>query len=325
LAGISTPSGRLGKSPLQHFATDNALILVLYAALFAAVASVSVYSPTFRSGANVWTVARQAAIPGVIAIAQTAIILAGGIDLSVASLVTFISLVCAGLINNQENLSIPVSLLMLLVGLGVGAFNGLVVTKGHVPPFIVTLGTALILQGAGLAYTTVPKGGIPSSMANLLYYGVLGPVPLPVIFLVVIFVLMSFLLSRTEFGRAIYAVGGNTEVARRAGIRTDRTRMLVFALGSFLTALAALMATARMGIGDAQAGNGMELDSITAVVIGGTSLFGGRGTLFGTFAGVLILTLINNIMIILGINVFFQQLIKGLIVLLVVAIYKQRA
>jgi ribose transport system permease protein len=214
---------------------------------------------------------------------------------------------------------------MLLVGVAVGALNGLIVTKGRVPPFITTLGTALLIQGSALAYATVPKGGVSKGMADLLYYGQLGPLPYPLVLLVLVFVVMWFLLSRTEFGRNVYAVGGGAEVARRAGILVNRTRMAVYCLGSFLVAVAGLVATARMGIGDPLAGMGMELDSITAVVLGGTSLFGGRGNLFGTMAGVIILTLINNVMVILGVSMWYQQLIKGLVVLLVVAIYKQRA
>lgn len=325
MANISAPSRTVGKSALQHFVSNNALVLVLYAFLSVAMIGLSLYSPTFRSSANLWTLARQLVIPGIIGIAQTMIILSGGIDLSVASLVTFISLVCSGFIDNDPERAVPVVALMLLIGVGVGVFNGLVVTWGRVPPFIATLGTALLLQGSGLAYTTVPKGGIPKSMADLFYYGQLGALPYPVILLVLVFVVMWFVLSRTRFGRNVYAVGGNAEVARRAGIPVNRTRMTVFCLGSFLVSIAALVTTARMGIGDPLAGMGMELDSITAVVIGGTSLFGGRGSLFGTMAGVSILTVINNVMVMLNISMWYQQLIKGLVVLLVVAIYKQRA
>ena len=325
MATISATSRAVGKSALRHFASNNALVLVLYGFLTVAMIGLSIYSPTFRSPLNLWTVARQLAIPGIIGIAQTMIILSGGIDLSVASLVTFISLICAGFMDSRAEQFAPVAALMLVVGVAVGAFNGLVVTRGRVPPFIATLGTALLVQGAGLAYTTVPKGGVPKSMADLLYYGQLGPLPYPVILLALVFVVMWFLLSRTAFGRNVYAVGGNAEVARRAGIPVERTRMAVFGLGSLLVSIAALVATARMGIGDPLAGMGMELDSITAVVVGGTSLFGGRGSLFGTIAGVIILTLINNVMVILGVSMWYQQLIKGLVVLLVVAIYKQRA
>ena len=315
----------VGKSAFKHFLADNALVLVLYGALLVAFAALSIYSPTFRSSANLWTLARQTVIPGIIGIAQTIIILSGGIDLSVASLVTLISLLCAGLMDGKPERLLPVVLLMLLIGLVVGLANGLIVTRGRVPPFIATLGMSLILQGAAYAYATVPKGGVASGMADVLYYGSVGPVPLPVIYLVVIFALSVLLMYRTPFGRAVYAVGGDAEVARRSGIQVGRVRILVYCLGSFLVALAALIATARMGIGDPLAGNGMELDSITAVVIGGTSLFGGRGNLFGTLAGVIILMLINNVMVILGVSVFYQQLIKGAVVLLVVAIYKQRA
>jgi ribose transport system permease protein len=322
---ISVPSRRVGKSPFQHFLNNHALVLVLYAFLLVAMVGLCFYSKTFRSPGNLWTLAKQAVIPGIIGIAQTLIILSGGIDLSVASLVTFISLVCAGLADNNDGRFVWVALLMLGVGLLVGLFNGLVVTRGHVPAFIATLGTSLLLQGAGLAYTTVPKGGVSTAVANLLYYNQIGPVPHPVILLVVVFAVAWFILSKTEFGRAIYAVGGSAEVARRSGIHVNRIRLAVYCLGGLLVAIAALIATARMGIGDPLAGNGMELDSITAVVIGGTSLFGGRGNLFGTLAGVLILTLINNVMVILGVTIWYQQLIKGIVVLLVVAIYKQRA
>ncbi|UCE55702.1 MAG: ABC transporter permease [Desulfobacterales bacterium] len=316
---------QVARSALHHFIANNALILVLYGSLLVAFVGLSIASPTFRSGPNLWTLARQAVIPGMIGIAQTIIIISGGIDLSVGSLVTFISLVSAGLMNGRPELFIPVAALMLFCGVLVGFAHGLVVKRGYVPPFITTLGTALVLQGAGLAYATVPKGGVPIVMGDLFYYGTLGPVPYPVILFLVVLILAVLLMSRTGFGRAVYAVGGNPEVAHRSGIKVMRTQIIVFCLGSFLVAVAALVATARMGIGDPMAGMGMELDSITAVVIGGTSLFGGRGNLFGTIAGVIIMTLINNVMVNLGVNVFYQQLIKGFVVLLVVALYKQRA
>ncbi len=199
----SIPSSRVGKSSFQHFLVNNALVLVLYAFLLVAMVALSFYSTTFRSPANLWTLAKQTVIPGIIGIAQTLIILSGGIDLSVASLVTFISLVCAGLADSNDGRFVWVALLMLGVGLLVGLFNGLVVTYGRVPAFIATLGTSLLLQGAGLAYTTVPKGGISTNIANLLYYNQLGPVPHPVILLAIVFGAAWFILSKTEFGRAI--------------------------------------------------------------------------------------------------------------------------
>ncbi len=313
------------KSPFRHFLANNILVLLLYGFLLVAFVGLSIYSPAFRSGPNLWTLARQAVIPAIIGMGQTLIIIAGGIDLSVASMVTLISLVCAGLMDSRPEMFLPGIGLMLLLGVFIGFTNGTISYRWRVPPFITTLGMALLLQGAGLAYTTVPKGGVPKIMGDLFYYNSLGPVPYPLILFAIIFILCLFLLHKTSFGRAIFAVGGDQEVARRSGINVGRTFVMVFCLGSLLTTVGALMSTARMGIGDPMAGMGMELDSITAVVIGGTSLFGGRGNLFGTLAGVIILVLINNVMVILGVNVFYQQLIKGLVVLLVVALYKQRA
>ncbi len=315
----------VGRSALQHVVSNNLLILVLYGALLVAFVGISIHSPSFCSTANLSTLARQAVIPGIIGIAQTIVIISGGIDFSVASLVTFISLLSAGLIDGKPERFVPVTVLILLIGLLVGLINGLIVKRGRVPPFITTLGTALILQGAALGYTTVPKGSIPPDMGDFFYYDSIGPIPNPVILLAAIFIFSCMLLHKTGFGRAIYAVGGNPEVAHRAGIKVGKTQISVYCLVSFLVAIAAVIATARMGIGDPLAGMGMELDSITVVVIGGTSLFGGRGNLFGTLAGVIILIFINNVMVITGVSVFYQQLIKGFVVLLVVALYKQRA
>ena len=312
------------KSPWRHFLANNAQVLLLYGFLILAITGLCIFSPAFRFGPNLWTVARQAVIPAIIGMAQTLIIISGGIDLSVASMVTLVSLICSGMMNSQPEMFLPITSLMIALGLLVGWLNGIISYRGRVPPFITTLGMALLLQGAALAYTTVPKGGVPRLMGDLLYYNNLGPIPYPLILFALLFSLCLFILHRTAFGRAIFAIGGNREVARRAGINVGRTFVLVFCIGSLLTTIGALMSTARMGIGDPLAGMGMELDSITAVVIGGTSLFGGRGNLFGTLAGVIILVLINNVMVILGVNIFYQQLIKGFVVLLVVALYKQR-
>lgn len=313
------------KSPLRHFLANNVQVLLLYGFLLVAITGLCIYSPAFRFGPNLWTVARQAIIPAIIGMGQTLIIIGGGIDLSVASIVTLVSLICSGMMNSQPGMFLPITGLMLVMGVFVGLVNGIISYRGRVPPFITTLGMALLLQGAALAYTTVPKGGVPRIMGDLLYYNTLGPIPYPIILFAIIFALCLLILHRTAFGRAIFAIGGDQEVARRSGINVGRTFVMVFCLGSLLTTIGALMSTARMGIGDPLAGMGMELDSITAVVIGGTSLFGGRGNLAGTLAGVIILVLINNVMVILGVNIFYQQLIKGFVVLMVVALYKQRA
>lgn len=303
---------------------ENARLVTVYGVLVIIVLGTSLISPTFRSPDNIITLFKQAVVPGIIALAQTIVILAGGIDLSVGSLLTLISLVTAGMMDSRDDRMLPAVLLALGIGLATGLINGIVITRAHVAPFIMTLGMYSILQGVALAYTTVPLGGIAPSLGDALYYGQLGAIPYSLFYFAIIFLALLALLRLTPFGRAIYAVGGKDEVARRAGIKVERVRLTVYLLCGFLVALASLIATARMGVGDPLAGQGMELDSITAVVIGGTSLFGGRGSLLGTLAGVLILGLINNIMIILGVSMFYQQLIKGIIVLVAVAIYKQR-
>jgi len=206
------------KSPLRHFLANNVQVLLLYGFLLVAITGLCIYSPAFRFGPNLWTVARQAIIPAIIGMGQTLIIIGGGIDLSVASIVTLVSLICSGMMNSQPGMFLPITGLMLVMGVFVGLVNGIISYRGRVPPFITTLGMALLLQGAALAYTTVPKGGVPRIMGDLLYYNTLGPIPYPIILFAIIFALCLLILHRTAFGRAIFAIGGDQEVARRSGI-----------------------------------------------------------------------------------------------------------
>lgn len=319
---VKTPSRR--SFSLPRFITENSMLLAIYGVLILMMVVASIFSPSFRTIDNSIILLKQAVVPGILAIAQTILILSGGIDLSMGSMVTLISLVCAGLMDSQESLIFPIILLGIFIGTGTGFIHGLLTTKARLEPFIVTLGTYSILLGVAYAYTTVPVGGIASSMSQVLYYGKFGKFPYPVIYFIVISIIVYWLLKKTRFGRSLYAVGGNPEVARRSGMNVDKIKLIRFTLAGFLVSIAALIATARMGIGDPLAGQGMELDSITATVIGGVSLFGGRGSLLGTLAGTLILGLINNSMVMLNVSSFYQQLIKGTIVLIVVAIYKQR-
>jgi ribose transport system permease protein len=311
-------------SALPRMVTDNFLLITIWGVLILMITAASIASPTFRSPENLITLLKQAVVPGILGAAQTILILSGAIDLSMGSAVTLISLVTAGIMNSREELILPVAFLGILIGTGIGLIHGILTTKARLEPFIVTLGTFSILQGIAYAYTTVPIGGIATPMSTALYYGQLGPIPYSIFYFIVIFILAYLLLTRTSFGRKLYAIGGNPEVARRSGINVDRIKLIRFTLAGFLVSIAALILTARMGIGDPLAGQGMELDTITASVIGGVSLFGGRGSLLGTLAGILILGVINNFMVMLDVSMFYQQLIKGAIVLIAVAIYKQR-
>jgi ribose/xylose/arabinose/galactoside ABC-type transport system permease subunit len=303
----------------EHGAVLAVWVVVASLAAFAAVAS-----PTFRTPENLFNVLRQATVLGLISIGQTFVVLTGGIDLSVGSVVKVTAVLTAGLMEDRLELWAGVVLLVLGLGALVGLANGLVVTRLGVAPFIVTLGTFSILRGAALTYTSQPLGTIAEPLANL-YNGQVGPVPFAVLFFALVFGLSLLVLQHTALGRHMYAVGGNAEVARLTGLKVERVKLTAFVISGFLAAVAGLMTVSRMGIGDPVVGDGFELDSITAVVLGGTSLFGGRGSVVGTLGGVLLLALVNNVLNLLGVTVWFQGLIKGLIILLAVAVYKQKS
>jgi ribose transport system permease protein/putative xylitol transport system permease protein len=292
------------------------------------------YSDRFLTERNLVNVLRQSSFLGIVAIGQTLVILTGGIDLSVGSLVKLSVLVAAVLMDgNPENTA---KAIIATIGLGmlVGAAHALVITQLKVAPFIVTLGTFSILRGAALMISTGPIGKATHDFL-LLYdrrldsYPVLGSVPwigtLPILvaFFFILLLLTAYLLRRTPFGRHIYAVGGNEQVARLSGIRVSWVKFGVYILCSTLAAVSGLMWLSRMGVGDPVIGEGLELQSITAVILGGTSLFGGRGGVLGTLGGVLLLSLTANLLVVLNVNQWIQGLIQGIIIIIAVALYKQ--
>lgn len=308
---------------LRRKVSDNAPVVTIYGVLVAMVIVAAVLSESFRTAGNIFNVLRQVVVLGLISIGQTFVILAGGIDLSVGSIVKLVTVLSAGLLDGREALTIPVVLGCLLLGALIGLINGLVITRLRVAPFIVTLGMFSIVRGAALAYTTQPIGDITEPV-EFLYNGQMGRVPFVVIFFLLLAAAGLFVLRMTPFGRHIYAVGDNEQVARLSGVPVDRVKIIVFVLSGLFAALAGLVTVSRMGIGDPIVAEGFELDSITAVVLGGTSLFGGIGGLSGTLAGVLVLGMVNNILNLLRVSQWYQQLIKGLIIVAAVAIYKQK-
>lgn len=305
---------------LQQARAQHRMIWVLVLIL---VLIGSLLSPIYRSPANAVNVLRQASTPGLLVIGQTITMLGAGIDLSVAGVVKLTSILTAGIINGDEALVLPVVGLCLVIGALVGLANGLVVTRLKVPPFIATLGTASILRGLSLSYTTTAIGRITRSVRQLYYGDVLG-FPNPTLVFIAVSALAAFVLSRTRFGRYVYAAGGSDEVAAHAGIDTQRVRILTYVISGVLAAVGGLIAASRMGVGDPQVGDGLEMDSITAAILGGVSLFGGHGSLVGAIGGVFSLSLANNLMNILQVSVWYQRVLKGLIVVMAVAAYKQR-
>jgi ribose/xylose/arabinose/galactoside ABC-type transport system permease subunit len=313
---ISTPS------PLSATLRRHAPLLIVYGLLLVMVIFATLASNRFLNDRNIFSVLRQAAFLGTLALGQMLVILTGGIDLSVGSLVKLSLLVSALVMNGKpENIALAV-----VATLGLGAFVGLchavVITRLNVAPFIVTLGTYSILRGVSLAIATKPVGRAAPEVLRL-YDLKVGPVPVLVILFAILLAALIFVLRRTIFGRYIYAVGGSEQVARLSGIPVNRVKLGVYILCSLLASVTGLLYLSRMGVGDPVIGDGLELQSITAVILGGTSLFGGRGGVVGTLGGVLLLGLTNNLLVVLSVNQWIQELVAGLVIVIAVALYKQ--
>ncbi|SDJ15945.1 ABC transporter permease [Aliiruegeria lutimaris] len=277
-------------------------------------------SENFFSVSKILNVLRQVSINGILAVGMTFVILTGGIDLSVGAVMAFSGTVCAGLI---VNMGMPGSVGLaggLLVGLGLGVFNGILVAWGRMPAIIVTLATMGIARGLGLIYSGgYPISGLPSWIA---WFGIgrIGIIPVPVIAMFLIYGLAWVLLERTAFGRHVYSIGGNETAARLSGVKTQRIKLAIYTISGMTSAFAAVILTGRLMSGQPNAGVGFELDAIAAVVMGGTSIAGGRGLIFGTLIGAVLLGILNNGLNLVGINPYLQDVIKGFIILLAIYI-----
>ncbi len=301
----------------------HASLLIVYGLILILGIYASLSSPNFLTNRNIFNVLRTGAFLGTVAIAETFVIISGGIDLSVGSVIKLSVLMSAILLNGKlEKIGVAV-VATLAMGAVVGLVNGLLITKVRIAPFIVTLGTYSILRGIAYTVTTTPVGKAAPGFLRL-YDLKVGPVPLLVIFLALLILAGIFVLRRTAFGRYIYAIGGNEQVARLSGIRVDWVKIGVYVLCSTLAALTGLLYLTRAGVGDPVTGEGAELQAITAVILGGTSLFGGQGGLIGTLGGVLLMGLTNNVLVILNVSSWYQDLIQGLVIVGAVALYKQK-
>jgi ribose transport system permease protein len=298
-------------------------MLIVYGLILILGVYASLLSPNFLTERNIFNVLRTAAFLGTVAVGETLVIISGGIDLSAGSVIKLAVLMSAILMDGKpENIAVAIAA-TLAMGAVVGLINGLLITKARIAPFIVTLGAYSILRGVSYTVTTKPAGRAAPGFLRL-YDLKLGPVPLLVIFLGLLIGAGIFVLRRTSFGRHLYAVGGNEQVARLSGIRVDRVKIGVYMLCSTLAALTGLLYLARSGVGDPVVGEGAELQAITAVILGGTSLFGGQGGLVGTLGGVLLMGLTNNVLVLLNVSSWYQELIQGLIIIGAVALYKQK-
>ena len=288
-------------------------------ALLAVCAGLAVMSRDFLTVGNVLDVTRQVSINAVISFGMTLTILLGGIDLSVGSILAVASVLTAILMKAGWDAPLA-TLIGIIAGALMGAVNGLVIARGKVAPFIATLGLMTLLRGVAL----VLSNGSPISGFTSYFFALQGGgyvahlVPIPVVWMLVMFVLFWFVLTRTVFGRHVYATGGNEEAAKLSGVKTDGVQIVVYTISGAMAALAGVILTSRLDSAQPTAGAGYELDAITAVVLGGTSLAGGRGWIFGTLIGALLIGVLNNGLNLMGVSSFYQQVIKGSVILLAV-------
>jgi ribose transport system permease protein len=272
----------------------------------------------FLTQSNLFSVARAFSYIAIIAIGEAMVIISGGVDLSVGSIYGFGGLIGAIAMANW-GLPIPVGFLLgILVGAGFGLANGLLITKIGMPPFIVTLGMLSVVRGLAYAVTSGYPVRPPAAF-NTFGQGYLGVIPYPVIYLVVLAVIFSFFLKKTVIGRRIYAIGGNEEAAQTSGIRVNNVKLVVYVLAGALAAFAGLTATARLGVAQSTAGVGYELDVVAAVIIGGASLSGGKGTILGAILGAAIMGVLRNGLVLLNVSAYWQQAVIGLVIISAIA------
>jgi ribose transport system permease protein len=278
----------------------------------------SFLSPAFLSPENLMNVLRQVSTNANLAFGMTFAIIIGGIDLSVGSVLAVSGTLASGLIA-LNGLPVWLSILIgLACGTAIGLFNGLVISKTGIAPFIVTLATMQIARGMAYVYTNgMPVRAFIDSF-NVIGNGYLGPLPLPVLYSIVALAALAFMLYRTKFGRYVYALGGNRSASVYSGIDIGRVQVIVYGTIGFLSALSGVVLCARMYSGQPTVGSGFELDAIAAVVLGGTSFTGGIGTLGGTLLGVFVIGILNNGLNLLNINSFWQLIVKGVVILFAV-------
>ena len=267
-------------------------------------------TPHFLTVSNLLNVAQQTSINAIVAVGMTFVIISGGIDLSVGSIVALSGVILGSLLQGGQPLAVALPA-ALAVGLACGLLNGALVSVGGLPPFIATLGMMSVARGAALLFTEGrPVSGFDEGFRSLAT-GSLGFVPAPVVVMIVVYVAAHLVLTRTTFGRYVYAIGGNEEATRLSGVAVRFHKTAIYGVSGVMSAAAAIVLTARLNSAQPIAGTMYELDAIAATVIGGTSLMGGEGTLAGTLVGALIMGVLRNGLNLLGVSSFLQQIVIG--------------
>jgi ribose/xylose/arabinose/galactoside ABC-type transport system permease subunit len=294
---------------------------IVYVFLSVLLMAAAVFSPQFFKMDNLFNVLRQASALGLLAVGQTLVVIGGGIDVSIAAIMQLAGVTAAEITKGQDRFVFITILTALSMGTAVGFGNGLLVAKRKVQPFVSTLFVGLLVTGLRLLVTkATPSGGLPSFI-RFIGSDSAGPIPNALIIFGCTAFVVHFLLAKTTFGRAIYAVGGNPAVAHLSGIKVDRITILSYMLSGLLAAIAGLVLVGYLGYADQNIGIGYEWDSIAAVAVGGVVLGGGKGRISGTVAGVLLLTVLLNFVLMLKLRVEYQFVIRGIVIIAAVAFY----
>ena len=313
----TTATAGVGNAVKIYF-KENLGIIVAFLVVCVFLSVFPKTSGSFFTRQNIFNVLRQISTNLFLACGMTMVIILGGIDLSVGSIIALSGCISAGCVA-RYNLPLPIALLMgLLVGLLVGMFNGAVISKTTIPAFIVTLATMNIAKGLAYVYTGGSPVRVVTKEWQFLGAGYVGIFPTPVVILVIVLIITAIIMNKTKMGRHMYAVGGNQQAAEFSGIKVEKVKFFVHAFSGLMAGLAGIVLASRMYSGQPTAGDGAEMDAIAAVVVGGTSMAGGSGKIGGTIIGGLIIGVLNNGLNLLNVNSFWQYVVKGVVILLAV-------
>jgi len=291
-------------------------------ALIILMAVITIINSNFLTANNLLNLLLQVTSNALIAFGMTFVILTGGIDLSVGSILALSSALTAGLLGSGMPVTLAI-LISLILGCILGMMNGLLISYGKLAPFIVTLATMTIFRGATLVYTNgnpITKGLSDTFLFQFLGQGYIVGIPFPVIIMFIVFIVLYVLLHKTAFGKSVYAIGGNEKAAYISGVKLNKVKIIIYSISGIMASISGLIITSRLSSAQPTAGASYEMDAIAAVVLGGTSLSGGKGRILGTLIGALIIGVLNNGLNIIGVSAFWQQVVKGVVILIAVLI-----
>lgn len=291
-------------------------------ALIILMAVITIINSNFLTANNLLNLLLQVTSNALIAFGMTFVILTGGIDLSVGSILALSSALTAGLLGSGMPVTLAI-LISLILGCLLGMMNGLLISYGKLAPFIVTLATMTIFRGATLVYTNgnpITKGLSDTFLFQFLGQGYIVGIPFPVIIMFIVFIVLYVLLHKTAFGKSVYAIGGNEKAAYISGVKLNKVKIIIYSISGMMASISGLIITSRLSSAQPTAGASYEMDAIAAVVLGGTSLSGGKGRILGTLIGALIIGVLNNGLNIIGVSAFWQQVVKGVVILIAVLI-----